>query len=198
MSCLQSLPSSPSAISSLALAFSPSLFVARDGTIRDQSGQEVVRASLTARQVKALGLLMSGTSGRPGTTSSESADLSRCSESRFLSLSSTAGWTSSPMTWKQTTTPSGRLVSALVTSAPRSKGSASTLLPSISAREWKDSSRGEVLARLDRGDGVAKRICALSPTLRSSQEVVGLNPSFAAWIMGLPSAWTSCTPTAMR
>ena len=61
-----------------------------------------------------------------------------------------------------------------------------------------DSSRGEVLAGLDRGDGVAKRICALSPTLRSSQEVVGLNPSFAAWTMGLPAAWDACAPTATR
>lgn len=61
--------------------------------------------------------------------------------------------------------------------------------------EHKDSSRAEVLARLDRGDGVAKRICALSQTLRSSPEIVGLSPSFAAWTMAIPVEWVLCMPS---
>ncbi len=61
--------------------------------------------------------------------------------------------------------------------------------------EHKDSSRAEVLARLDRGDGVAKRICALSQTLRYSREIVGLNPSFAAWTMAIPVEWVLCMPS---
>ncbi|HZR75678.1 hypothetical protein, partial [Bradyrhizobium sp.] len=76
--------------------------------------------------------------------------------------------------------------------------SVSTFLPTLAAREGKDWSRAEVLAKLDRGDGVAKRICALSPPLRSSKDVVGLNPSFAAAMMGFPPEWQLCAPTAMR
>lgn len=69
------------------------------------------------------------------------------------------------------------------------------MLPSISAREHKDSSQSHILARLDRGDGVAKRICSLSPQLRYSREIVGLNPWFAAWTMGIPSEWVACMPS---
>ncbi|HBO2978524.1 TPA: DNA cytosine methyltransferase [Pseudomonas aeruginosa] len=46
-----------------------------------------------------------------------------------------------------------------------------------------------------RGDGVAKRICALSQTLRYSREIVGLNPSFAAWTMAIPVEWVLCMPS---
>jgi hypothetical protein len=76
-------------------------------------------------------------------------------------------------------------------SAPLTAGTGYSWLPTLAAREWKDISRAEVLARLDRGDGVAKRICALSPRLRSSPEIVGLNPFFAEWLMGFPIGWTA-------
>lgn len=89
----------------------------------------------------------------------------------------------------------GAIHFAAASCGSRSSGSGSTLLPSISAREHKDSSRAEVLARLDRGDGVAKRICALSQTLRSSPEIVGLSPSFAAWTMAIPVEWVLCMPS---
>jgi hypothetical protein len=68
----------------------------------------------------------------------------------------------------------------------------------LAAREGKDWSRAEVLARLDRGDGVAKRICALSSRLRLSKEIVGLNPLFAAAMMGYGPEWQACAPTEMR
>ena len=69
------------------------------------------------------------------------------------------------------------------------------MLPTLTAREWKDWSRAEVLARLDRGDGVAKRICKLSPLLHSASEIVGLNPSFAEWLAGFPIGWTDLEPS---
>ncbi len=96
-----------SATFSLALAFGPSHFVARDGTIRDQSGQPVARASLSARQVKALGLMTSGTSGPPSTTSSPSAGLQLSLESRLQARLSNLGSTLYTLTWKPWTTPSG-------------------------------------------------------------------------------------------
>ena len=136
------------------------------------------------------------TSGPLGSISSVSADLTRSLASRFPTPSRPDGSTPSQPTWSERTTPAGRLYLKLPQSVSRSAANASTLLPSISAREHKDSSRAEVLARLDRADGVAKRICALSPTLRSSPEIVGLNPLFAAWIMGVPSAWPLSMPPA--
>jgi hypothetical protein len=72
--------------------------------------------------------------------------------------------------------------------------SASSLLPTQLAREGKDWSQFQKLAALDRGDGVARRICKLSPTLRLSEEIGGLNPSFGEWMMGLPVGWTDCEP----
>lgn len=189
---------SPSATSSPASASGPWHFAAPDGQMTDLFGLVPVPANLTPRQAKDLGLLTSGTYGPPGTGSSASASLSKSLVSRFRTPLSTAGSTSSELIWRQKITQSGRCYFDLQTLVPRLKGSAPTLLPTVSAREWRDSSQAHILARLDRGDGVAKRICALSPQLRSSPEIVGLNPSFAAWTMGLPSAWVDCMPSATR
>lgn len=75
---------------------------------------------------------------------------------------------------------------------------AAALLPTPSAREGKDWSRLSLLASLDRGDGVAKRICRLSPQTRSEEGIGGLNPSFAEWMMGFPEGWTDCDAPATR
>lgn len=67
-------------------------------------------------------------------------------------------------------------------------GTESGLLPTPTKREGRDWSKASILARLDRGDGVAKRICALSAPL--SQDICGLNPSFAEWMMGYEIGYT--------
>ena len=61
-------------------------------------------------------------------------------------------------------------------------------LPTPTAREGRDWSRAEVLAKLDRGDGVAKRICSL--LIPSSPTITGLNPCFAEAMMTFPIGWT--------
>lgn len=195
MSGLMNCADTHNAISLPALESGLSLFVEPDGQMTFLYGPAVARASLSARQAKALGLLTSATSGQPGTGSFESVTLQESLANSLRKRLDTAGLILSEATWKNVATPSGRSVSALTRAVNRSSASGSTLLPSISAREHKDSSRAEVLARLDRGDGVAKRICALSPILRYSQEIVGLNPSFAAWIMAIPKEWVLCMPS---
>ncbi|KKL71549.1 hypothetical protein LCGC14_2093790 [marine sediment metagenome] len=69
----------------------------------------------------------------------------------------------------------------------------SSFLPTLAASEWKDFSKASVLATLGDGeynDRVARAICSNSATLHSSQEMVGLNPSFAEMMMGLEPGWT--------
>ena len=66
-------PDTPSVTSSLVSACGASRFVLPDGRTVDQPGLAHALASLSARQVKALGLQTSGIYGPPGSTSSRSA-----------------------------------------------------------------------------------------------------------------------------
>lgn len=70
----------------------------------------------------------------------------------------------------------------------------SGLLPTLPKTESHDCSQASILARLDKGGRVARRICSTSPVLRLSQEIVTLNPYFADWLAGLPIGWTELKP----
>lgn len=67
------------------------------------------------------------------------------------------------------------------------------LLPTLAKTENKDFSRGSVLAKLDKGGRVARRICRKS-SLIHSEEICGLNPSFAEDVAGYPIGWTELEP----
>jgi hypothetical protein len=54
-----------------------------DGVTTDLFGLVPVRANLSARQAKELGLMTSGTCGQPSSTSSKSANLQSSLESRL-------------------------------------------------------------------------------------------------------------------
>ena len=82
-----------------------------------QSGQDHARASLSARQAQEQGLLTSGTYGRTGTTSSRSANLVLCLESKLKTLAT--GSILYRLTWKHKVTPSGRRFCLLRASAAR-------------------------------------------------------------------------------
>jgi hypothetical protein len=82
-------------------------------------GPVPARASLSARQAKAAGLLTSGTYGPHGTGSSESADLQSCLESRLRARTASCGSTLFRLTWKERLTPSRRPICALRASALR-------------------------------------------------------------------------------
>ena len=96
-----------SAISLQVLESGPTPFGSQAGQMIDLFGQVPVRANLSARQAKALGLMTSGTSGPPSTTSSESDALQKFLESRLQAKTLTLGSTLYKLTWKEWVTPSG-------------------------------------------------------------------------------------------
>ena len=99
----------------------------QDGPTTVQYGQGHARASLSARQAEEAGLLMSGTSGRTGTTSSMSAVLQSSLESRLRQRTASDGSTLYRLTWKHRDTPSLLRICALRASAAPTSGSASGL-----------------------------------------------------------------------
>lgn len=110
-----------------------------DGPTTDVFGLDPARASLSARQAKAAGLLTSGTSGQPGTISSTSAALQISLASRLRARLDSAGSTLFKLTWKDRVTPSGRPIFALRASGRRTSGNDCTSLEPWStprANKW--------------------------------------------------------------
>lgn len=117
-------------------------FVLPDGRMIGPLGLALALASLSARQVKELGLRTSGISGPPCSTSSRSAALQSSLENRLRQRTQTLGSTLYKLTWKPWVTPSGRFRSRLRASAPRISeteitGSVSAR-PTPTTRDWKD------------------------------------------------------------
>lgn len=133
MSTPATYAASRSAISSQALAFGPKPSGLPDGATTDLFGLVPVRANLSARQAKELGLLTSGTSGPTSITSSKSVALQSSLESRLQARTQTLGSTLYAMTWKPWVTPSGRSRSRLRASVRRTSATGSTGWPTPSA-----------------------------------------------------------------
>lgn len=144
---------SRSATSSLASVSGPMPFGVPDGQMTDLFGPVPVRANLSPRQAKELGLLTSGTSGRPGSISSGSASLQRFLESKLQALTLALGSTLYKMTWKIWTTPSGRCRSRLRASVLRTSETGSTGWPTALAADGAkaDCTLPAVLSRLASG-----------------------------------------------
>ncbi len=107
MSHLTTCEDSRSATFSPELASGHIPSASQDGLTISQSGQAPVRASLSARQAKAMGLLTSGTYGPLSSTSSASADLSTSLANRLQQVTQMYGSTLYKQTWKEWDTPSG-------------------------------------------------------------------------------------------
>ncbi|VDY33457.1 Uncharacterised protein [Morganella morganii] len=111
---------------------------AQDGRMINQSGQEVARASLSARQAKEMDLLTSGTFGQHSSTSSASANLALSLVNRLQAKTDSDGSTLFRLTWKQRTTPSARLIYALRASVRRISDSDCIGWATPTTREWKE------------------------------------------------------------
>lgn len=97
-----------------------------DGVTTDLFGLAPVRANLSPRQARELGLLTSGTSGRTGITSSASAALQEFLESKLRAKTRILGSTLYALTWKPWVTPSGQSRFRLRASVPRTSETART------------------------------------------------------------------------
>jgi hypothetical protein len=125
MSNQMSLWDLPNATSSQGSADGASPCESQDGQMIGQYGRDPAHANLSARQALEAGCLMSGTSGRTGTTSSTSAALQRSLESRLQAKTASIGSTLYRLTWRQRDTPSQRQICALRASARRTSDNAS-------------------------------------------------------------------------
>lgn len=122
---MRNVTSSPGSAGGVSPCVSP------DGLTIGKSGPDRVHANLSARQAKAMGLLMSGTYGQHGTISSGSAALQRSLESRLRAKTASSGSTLYKLTWRERITPSGRAIFALRASARRISGKGSDSSPTI-------------------------------------------------------------------
>jgi len=104
-------------------------FAVQAGQMTDLFGLVPVRANLSARQAKALGLMTSGIYGRTFTGSSKSVALQSSLESRLRAVTQALGSTLYKLTWKEWSTPSGRSRFRLRASALRTSETGSTGWP---------------------------------------------------------------------
>ncbi len=130
-----------SVISSPESAFGRMPFVSPDGLTTDLFGPVPVRANLSARQAKDLGLMMSGTFGPLGPGSSASADLQSSLESRLQARTSNLGSTLFKLTWKRWVTPSGVSRSRLRASVLRTSETARTSWPTCRSADGEKNVR---------------------------------------------------------
>jgi len=133
-----------------------------DGMTIAKFGRALVRANLSARQAKALGLLTSGTCGPLSTTSSPSASLNESLANRLRARTDLLGSTLYNLTWKQRAMPSGRSIYALRASARRTSDNERT--------GWPTATVGNAM-----GSQIARNASATGRRPDGSKATVSLN-----------------------
>lgn len=125
------------AISSQVSVDGPTPFVWPNGLTPEECGRGLVRANLSAWQAAATGCATSGTYGPIGSPSSKSVALASSLASRLRARLATDGSILFALTWKESATPSGRLVCQLRASARRTSGSGRGSWPTPTARDYR-------------------------------------------------------------
>ena len=150
-----------------------------------QDGQTIVLfgpapalASLSARQAQEQGLLMSGTSGRTGTTSSASASLQSYLANKLQAKTASAGSTLYKLTWKQRDTPSRQKIFALRASAHRTSDSASGSSGWPTPRAADTVNTNETVEQFEAREMAMK---AKNPKLGGLHRPLGIAAKTAGW-----------------
>jgi len=143
-----SLPGFADVTSSAASAVGPTPLTSPAGPAIGRYGQDRARASLSARQAEAKGLLTSGISGRTGSTSSSSASLQSSLASRLRARLQWSGSTLYRLTWKQSVTPSGQCLFRLRASVPRTSGTGFIGWPTPAAQDGPKGGPSQGIDRL--------------------------------------------------
>jgi hypothetical protein len=140
-----SLLDSLNVISSLASASGLTLSGVQGGPIAVPHGPVPALASLSPRQAKEMGLLTSGTFGRPSTTSYSTANREKYLSlvSRLRARTDLLGSTLYKLTWKARVTPSGRSICALRASVRRTSDSGFIGWPTPQACDSRGSAGAE-------------------------------------------------------
>jgi hypothetical protein len=136
------LQATPNAISLLASASGAMRYVNQDGLTVDLFGRVVARANPLAQQATGAVSPTSVISGPPGSISSASVALQLSLVSKLKARLTTDGSTLFKLTWKEKTTPAGRLVYRLAASARRTSDNDSGLWPTPNTMEGGQTSRG--------------------------------------------------------
>lgn len=162
MSDLRTWLSSPSATSLLESESGRLHFAKLVGEMISEFGLAAVRASLSPRQAKVLGLTTSGICGPHGTTSSASAALQSSLASKLQARMPLSGGILFKLTWKQRVTPQGRVICALRASAPRTSDSDCGGWPTTGAgdEKWRISTAAAADRRLASGKQVSLECAA--------------------------------------
>lgn len=169
-----------------------------DGETTKKSGQDQPLVSRSAAQAKLTEFSTNGIYGQLFNASSPSAALQRSLENRLRARLVGCGSLGYALSWRELDMPSGQPLLVLRSSRSTTDRDSIGLLPTPPASEGHDWSRPEILARLDRGGRVARRICRLSSAARSHQGPLGLNHCFALAMMGFPAEWSDCLALAMQ
>lgn len=175
-------------ISSQDLADGPMRLDLQDGPMIDLFGLVPVRANLSPRQAKELGLLTSGTYGHISTTSSKSAVLQQFLENKLRLLLS--GSSLCTVTWKAWNTPWGQCLSKPRAQVPRIDVTGSGgMLPTPSGTS--NHGKNHVSGRIDEWGGSCNYF-------RGTADGNKHLPGFELWTMGYPDAWRRLMPPATR
>lgn len=202
---LMTFEATRNAIGSQALESGRTRFDAPAGPMIDLFGQVPVRANLSPRQAKDLGLTTSGIYGLRGTGSSESVALQSSLENRLRAKTSTLGSTLYTLTWKRWTTPMGVSRSRLRASVPRTSATVRTGWPTPTAALAEKGVRtfegGLIEAMRNRGPDLAAAACLAGwPTTTSTDALRMPSPEFttsnvtlnhAAALAGWPTPTTT-------
>ena len=168
----QTLPATLNAISSPVSGDGAVLSDLPDGLTVARFGLQVAPANLSARQAKALGLLMSGIYGPPSIGSSLTPGLSELLANKLRVSLDSLGSTLFKLTWKTRVTPEGRSISALRASGLRTSGNAYTSVPTPCTQ---DGPNGGPSQGADRLPGAASLSTVTTPSARDWKDSPGMS-----------------------